>query len=71
MPNKINKWDYEVCDVVKVEMSQIRGVLKKRLTRANGSTKQKPMLQLCEEDYATYDLLDEIALGNQKLLRKR
>jgi hypothetical protein len=71
LPNKINKWDYEVCDVGKVEMSQIRGVLEKGFTAAKGSTKQRPMLQLCKKDYATYDLLDEKELGNKKLFRKR
>ena len=71
LPNKSNKWDYEVCDVGKVEMSQIRGVLEKGFTAAKGSTKQRPMLQLCAEDYNTYELLDGVELGNKKLFRKR
>ena len=71
LPKKNNKWDYEVCDVGKVEMSQIRGVLEKGFTAAKGSTKQRPMLQLSEKDYDTYDLLDQIELGMKKLFRKK
>jgi hypothetical protein len=71
LPKKKNKWDYEVCDVGKFEMSQVRGLLKEGLTYAKGSTKQKPMMELCQDDYETYERLDEIELGNKKLFVKK
>ena len=45
--------------------------MKERLTCAKGSTKQKPMMELCEDDYDTYESLDEIELGNKKLFVKK
>ena len=66
LPNTKNKWDYGVSDVNKIQMSQIKGVLKKRLTPANATKKNPNAMMLCDEDYKAYHSLDAVELGNQK-----
>ena len=65
-------WDYDVSDVNKIQMSQIKGVLKKRLTPAkNPTTKNPNAMMLCSEDYNAYHSLDAVELGNQKLFAEQ
>ena len=52
-------------------MSQIKGVLKKRLTPAIATTKNPNAMMLCIEDYNAYHSLDAVELGNQKLFAEQ
>jgi hypothetical protein len=62
VPYTKNKWDYGVSDVNKIQMSQIKGVLKKRLTPAIATTKNPNAMMLCDEDYKAYHSLDAVEL---------
>jgi hypothetical protein len=69
-PNTTNKWEYGVAGADKIEMSQIKGVLKQRLTPAKTQKQKKRYknaMALCKEDLAKYTALDEKELGNRKL----